>query len=198
MPDANLADNSVLTSAFWNTYVREQVVPIVTTATRPSNIEGRHISDTDTGRLHRGDGTSWDAVDVSPWTAYTPSWASGVTVGNGVYAGCQFRYVGGSIEAEGQFTLGSTSAITGAVTQTVPDSKTLAASLFAPLGQASFVEIGNAEFWGAVTVSTSTAVSLRPGSSAFTTVTASDASSTAPFTWGTGDIIIWSYRARLA
>ena len=200
MPDANLADNSVLTSAFWNTYAREQVVSIVTTATRPSNVEGRHISDTDTGRLHRGDGTSaWDPVDVTPWTSYTPSWAAGVTVGNGTYSGCQFRYVGNSIEVRGQFTLGSTSALSALPQLTVPDSVTLSStSLRVPIGGVVMSEGGGSIYSGNVLLVSSTAVGLYRINVVSSSLVYASPSATAPFTWGADDVLAWNFLAPLA
>ena len=200
MPDANLADNAVLTSAFWNTYAREQVVSIVTTSTRPSNVEGRHISDTDTGRLHRGNGVSaWDAVDVTPWVEYTPSWASGVTVGDGVYAGCAYRYVGNSIEVRGQFTLGSTSAITGDVTQTVPASATCIAFAFVPVGQVGLLDASGGTRLGPVSVTgAGTAVRLFAVDTSAAHSLVALLSATVPFTWAETDVIGWHYMAALA
>src|SRR6056297_246212 len=64
MPDANLADNSVLTSAFYNTYIREQVVVTCTSSTRPTAVEGRLIYETDTNLIRVYDGSSWVGIET--------------------------------------------------------------------------------------------------------------------------------------
>lgn len=62
MPDAGLADGSVLTSANYDTYLRQQVVAQVTSGTRPTGVEGRIITETDTDRIVAYDGSSWVRV----------------------------------------------------------------------------------------------------------------------------------------
>jgi len=62
MPDAGLADGSVLTSANYDTYLRQQVVAQVTSTTRPTGFEGRLVTETDTDRIVCYDGTNWVRV----------------------------------------------------------------------------------------------------------------------------------------
>ena len=62
MPDAGLADGSVLTSANYDTYLRQQVVAQVTSGTRPTGVEGRLVTETDTDRIVCYDGTNWVRV----------------------------------------------------------------------------------------------------------------------------------------
>lgn len=62
MPDAGLADGSVLTSANYDTYLRQQVVAQVTTVGRPTGVEGRLITTTDSDRVECYDGTNWIRV----------------------------------------------------------------------------------------------------------------------------------------
>ena len=84
MPDADLADASVLTSSFYNTYIREQVVVTCTSLTRPTGVEGRVIYETDTDELRVYDGSSWiglvpvGANLTSGWTAAT-GWSISIT-----------------------------------------------------------------------------------------------------------------------
>lgn len=59
MPDAGLADGSVLTSANYDTYLREQVVATGLSTARPTGREGRLIANTDTDRIECYDGTNW-------------------------------------------------------------------------------------------------------------------------------------------
>ena len=75
MPDAGLADGSVLTSANYDTYLRQQVVAQVTSGTRPTGVEGRIITETDTDRIVCYDGSSWVRIG-----GYTSTGRTGVSL----------------------------------------------------------------------------------------------------------------------
>lgn len=62
MPDSGISDGSVYTSSFHDTYVRQQVVAQVTSGTRPTGVEGRLITETDTDRLLAYSGSTWVRV----------------------------------------------------------------------------------------------------------------------------------------
>lgn len=80
MPDSNLADASVLSSTFYNTYIREQVVVTCTSATHPSGVEGRLIFETDTDKLMVHNGSTWvELARPGAWTSWTPTLAQGAT-----------------------------------------------------------------------------------------------------------------------
>lgn len=85
MPDSGIADGSTLTSAFWDTYVREQVVTTCTSATRPSSVEGRCIWETDTNQLLVFNGSAWVAVrgTSGTWTPSLTASTSDPTLGTG-------------------------------------------------------------------------------------------------------------------
>lgn len=61
-------------------------------------------------------------IELAPfaaaWTTYAPTW-SGITVGNGV-TDAKYVKVGKHVSFYAKFTLGSTSAVTGQITVTVP------------------------------------------------------------------------------
>lgn len=81
MPDSNLADASVLTSTFYNTYIREQVIVTCTSATRPTGVAGRRIYETDTLLEYCHDGTNWILTGGNAgWTSYTPTISQGASV----------------------------------------------------------------------------------------------------------------------
>lgn len=197
MPDTALSDDDVLTSAFYTSNVRQQVVAQVTSATRPTGVDGRLISETDTGRVARFDGTGWHYVDVTPWLSYTPSW-TGLTVGNGTTVGVLYRFVGRSLEAMGRFTLGSTSAVTGGVTQTIPVGSVSFAGDGVPAGDVRYVDVGVGIMLGDITVATASSVSFGRLAVSGSNILTSALSASAPFTWVSGDTISWHYRARLA
>jgi len=80
VPDSNLADTGVLTSSFYNTYIREQVIVTCTSATRPTGVEGRRIYETDTDLEYVHNGTSWVQVGgTAGWASFTPQIDQGVT-----------------------------------------------------------------------------------------------------------------------
>lgn len=62
MPDLGISDGSVYTSSFHDTYVRQQVVAQVTSGTRPTGVEGRLITESDSDRLLAYSGSAWVRV----------------------------------------------------------------------------------------------------------------------------------------
>lgn len=83
MPDSNLADNGVLTSAFYNTYIRQQVVVTCTSGTRPTAVEGRLIFETDTNLLRVHDGSTWRAISNTAGRITVAGTQIGSTDGSG-------------------------------------------------------------------------------------------------------------------
>lgn len=74
MPDSGIADTTVYTSAFHDTYVRQQVVAQVTSGTRPTGVEGRLIAETDTNLFQVYDGSAWGGFGGwGAWATYTPT-----------------------------------------------------------------------------------------------------------------------------
>ena len=120
MPDSGIADGATFSSAFWDSYVREQVVTTCTSSTRPTNVEGRLIYETNTDRLlmGTGSGSNWIilAEPAQTWAAPT---VSGLTAGNGTWDAV-YRRSDGYCHIRGRFTLGSTSSVTGALLVTLP------------------------------------------------------------------------------
>jgi hypothetical protein len=138
--------------------------------------------------------TATDLNDIATWTTYTPTFASGVTVGNGTWVAA-YNIVNKILFFQGTFTLGSTSAITGAVTLTVPDSRTFTANEEI-LGNARF-NISTSRFAGSVREDSSTTVSLFVYNASGTYVTQTSLSGTIPLTWSTADSMKITYCARI-
>lgn len=81
MPDANLPDDTVITSSFYNTYIREQVVVTCTSATRPTGVTGRLIYETDTKTFSVYNGSAWmPASATQSWLATRTTDAGPFTV----------------------------------------------------------------------------------------------------------------------
>lgn len=72
MPDYAWTDGVAPSAATINANVREQVVTTCTSATRPTNVDGRIIAETNTDRVLHGNGTVWRILS-EPVQAWTPT-----------------------------------------------------------------------------------------------------------------------------
>ena len=90
------------------------------TAAITSPVEGQTTYLLDDDRYDSWSGSAWlPLVSPGAWTAFTPTW-SGLTVGNGVYGTSHYALVGKTVHLAIEFTLGSTSAVTGDLRVDVP------------------------------------------------------------------------------
>lgn len=191
MPDTAVTDGvTVLNSSLWDSMVRQQVTVTCTSGTRPTNVEGRLIYETDTDRLllGTGSGSNW-IVKAEPSQTWAPSFSSGVTVGNGAWSGAITHRSDGWVDLEGVFTLGSTSAISGDILLTLP--YTAASKGYGSRFRGAFYDTSGGStvpIIGAFTNAT-TSVWLRSSLASGTPTVATAASATVPFTWATGDSI---------
>ena len=132
------------------------------------------------------------------WTTYTPSIIN-LTQGNGTYSDTEYSLVGAGKEMRlrGAFTFGSTSVMgTGPYTR-LPTGYTLRGSL-ARTYQAGVCRTAGGSDW-------TNFVGANPanGRLTFYVLTTSGTrygvlNSTTPFTWGTGDILMWDITVALA
>jgi hypothetical protein len=119
------------------------------------------------------------------WTTFTPS-ITGVTVGNGTTT-ARYAQIGKTVFVEFNFTLGSTSAITGTPSFALPVSASLLGYTFD--GKGTLGDFGTASYLGNV--------NLQPGNRAYFSATSTSGatgvelniSSTVPFTWTTSDYL---------
>lgn len=167
MPDSNLADASVLTSTFYNTYIREQVVVTCTSATRPTGVEGRRIYETDTDLEYCHDGTNWILVGGNAgWTSYTPTWTQSATITKTVNYSEYQR--GPRRTITWNFLLSATSAGTAAnaIVLTLPVT---AASASGVVGASGFLDTGTQYYTGIVYGASTTTLGLytHAGTAAF-------------------------------
>ncbi len=141
--------------------------------------------------------TATDLNDIATWTSYTPAFAGGVTVGNGTWDAA-YAIVNKILFFQGTFTLGSTSAITGTVTLTVPDSRTFPSANSEILGNARFaVASVPFDYYGGVGENSTTSVAVFVYDTSGTYMDRTNLSATVPNTWQTGNTIAITYCARI-
>lgn len=116
---------------------------------------------------------------------YTPTFAN-TTLGDGSVAG-KFKVHGRKVSGQATFTLGLTSAVTGAVTASLPGG-TVVEGTNQPIGIASYVDAGTAQYAGIIVPSSNTAQFKRFAVSG-TAIQQANLSSTTPFTWGSTDYV---------
>jgi len=179
----------VLTASDVQSYLQDQAVMVFAgTAARSSAIatpsEGMVTITTDTDELQYYNGTSFvSGLPFGAYTSYTPT-ITGVTItgGTSLFAFCQ---IGKTVHVRGSFTLGASSAITGAITVTTP----VTASSSAPnvIGTAIFIDAGTAAYNGMVRLPTTTVLNINPINTAGTFALSTVTSSSNPFTWVSTD-----------
>ena len=113
------------------------------------------------------------------WPSYTPTW-TGITTGNGVNSGAAVQF-GRTTVWRASFVFGTTSAVTGAITVSLPFSRATLAEV--GLFSVRLVDSGTAEILGQLTATgAGTTFNVQvPNGVAL--------SSTVPFTWTSTDAI---------
>ena len=138
--------------------------------------------------------TAADMNGIGETTSFTPNW-TGLTVGNGTLNFAVYTQVQKLVFVQVQFTLGSTSSVTGNISFAAPVAQATPAQN--QLGVVQFADASiSAGFIGYVSISGSS-LQLVPINASGTYASFTNASATIPFTWATGDVIVMSstYRA---
>jgi hypothetical protein len=128
----------------------------------------------------------------SGWDTWTPTFSSGLTVGNGSLTGSYLR-VGKKVTCRGTFTFGSTSTVTAprlqfpiAVSTSYAVNHALAGSAFvldtSATGRFTHFPVCNDTVTGGV----GTVYFISAAANALI-------SGTVPMTWATGDLLSWSF-----
>jgi len=129
--------------------------------------------------------TANGGVSQSAFSSYSPTWTN-VTVGNGTVT-AKYLQIGKLVLVHIIFTLGSTSAVSGDITITLPVTAAAATGNLIGLGRARYFDTSaNAAFDGDVHDTSTTTAMLRINKVDGTYSQAALASSTVPFTWATG------------
>ena len=117
------------------------------------------------------------------WTTWTPTW-SNLTVGNGTVV-ARYQQIGKTVNYYLQFTMGSTSAVTGRIIWTLPVTPNQ--SFAGGLGTAVLVDSGVGGYPGFLGGWSATQSYLSASNSSGTYATESATSATVPFTWAVND-----------
>jgi hypothetical protein len=197
MPRKVFTAGEVLAAADVNEFLQDQaVMTFAGTAARGSAIgtatEGMftYLEDTDTYESYNG--TDWvSALPMGAWTAFTPTW-TGLTVGNGVYNQSHYSLIGKTASFSIDFSFGSTSAITGSVTLTLPVILTRKSNFSTNVLYSYFEDSGTGDRLGFPIPNTSDSTKYLVGwaNQGVNVITRASLSSTSPFTWATGDRIV--------
>ena len=116
--------------------LRVDTTAVRTALTGSHLFEGLHFYDTTLDTLFKYDGSGWVLV-FQDWTAYTPT-LTNHTLGNGTME-AKYQQAGGRVEFTIEYTWGSTSSVTGAVTFSLP--LTPAASMVMNIGRGLFSDL---------------------------------------------------------
>jgi hypothetical protein len=192
MPRKVFTAGEVLAAADVNSFLMDQtVMTFAGTAARGSAIgtavEGMvtYLNDSDALQIHNG--TAFvPAVSIGAWISYTPT-TSNLTLGNGTIT-AKYNVVGKTIFLAIRFVLGSTSAISGSPTFTLPSGFTSAPlSTFSPVGTGLATISSTSYIMTSVAISSNRVAAVVNNASG-TYASGTDISSTIPATWATGSI----------
>ena len=174
-------------SADVDSYLMQGILVFATEAARDSALtgyleEGRFAYTEDNDSLWLYDGSEWQPW-FTQWTTYTPTWTN-LTVGDGTQD-ADYRYIGGDLRVRGLLTFGSTTAVTGNISQNLPNSETADATGASGSGVAA----DDPRRYPLV-------VDCLPSDSTFVFYHAESTNdgvvnATAPFTWASGDKLRW-------
>ena len=185
------ASGDVLTASDVNTYLMQQAVTFFASsaardAAITSPVEGMVAYLEDTNIYTWYSGSAWgNLVWPDAWIAYTPT-LSNITLGSGGTSAFYYQRVGKTVNVRGRITLGTSGALSGVATFTLPVNSVLA-DQFWDFG-AILNDSGTTFYPGAVRVGTSTATVLATNA-AGTYTTAVNTALNIPFTWAINDVI---------
>jgi hypothetical protein len=186
------SNGSVLNASEINDNLMNQSVMVFSNSTTraaalTAPVEGMLTWLEDVNRYESYNGTAWvQLINPNAWTSYTPT-TTGLTLGNGTIA-AKYNVVGKIILITIRFTLGSTSAITGIPTFTIPSGFTSASLSFAPVGD-GIATISSVSYILTSVGLSSNRIATVANNASGTYTTATDLSSTIPATWNNGSIL---------
>lgn len=195
MPGHKTFTSTTLSASDVNDYLMKQsVMKFATTSARDTALSGierdgmlAYTDDTDSIWLYSNYSVAsaqWVRFS-SAWEGWitTPSFSAGVTEGDGTFD-VVCRYERGSLRIRGQFTLGSTSAVTGVPQFDISAYLTSTATHFSG-GMAAVRDTSAARWY------TASSIVGIGGDDIVIQTDGAPIDSTTPFTWASGDFICW-------
>lgn len=176
------------TASKMNDYLMRQVIMVfASTAARDSALTtdkraGMYTFQTDTARMTYYTGSAWRTV-YQPTTSFTPTW-NNVTLGNAGQTNIYYRQ-GDEVTAIYNFTFGSTTAFTGAVSATLPVPA--ATSIGFVHGSSLLNDVSARRYGASCQLDTSGGQSVSPTHSISVSGLVGGSE---PFTWATGDNLL--------
>ena len=185
-----------------NTFLMDQsVMSFAGTAARgsaiPTPVQGMTTYLEDSESYESYNSSAWvPMLSTGAWTAFTPTWVSGLTVGNGVYNTSHYVLNGKTVTFAIDFTLGSTSAVTGAFAVDLPAAINRKNLLATGSLYLRFQTAGGGMYLGDP-FTTNAALNrffcrYAASTAASAPIQGLPASSTTPFTWATNDRITFA------
>lgn len=173
--------------------VTEDVVPILTSGTRPTDpYRGQLIFETDTNSyVGRDTSDAWQtAVPLGAWQSYTPTFTN-LTVGSGALSGGFTRF-GRTIHYYVKWTFGAGSAVGSNPTFSLPvaASSRYSSSVLDQMGRGIILDSGTADFDLVSLFSTSTTAVLQVLNATGTYTAVNGVTATVPMTWAAGDSFV--------
>jgi hypothetical protein len=139
-----------------------------------------------------GADTLRDWTTGTAWQSWTPTWTN-VTVGNGSVSAKYIR-IGNTVHARLILILGTTSAITGTPNFTLPVTATGYSSSNFTIGQAYYVDAGVASYTGTLALLASNTIANPLVNGVAATYAVPTLIGTAvPFSWGTADVMTFTF-----
>jgi len=182
-------NGEILSASQLNTYLLDQVISTYADATARNTAIGAnaqygqvtYLSTPGTFEIYDGVALAWiPLLTQRAWTSYTPT-TTNITIGNGTWSS-SYAMVGKTVHLKVRFTLGSTSAITGAATFSLPVTATGFGYGTANLNTGS-------NYLGVAAISGTTNVVTNVVNAAGTYAVQASTSATVPATWATGHVI---------
>ena len=130
---------------------------------------------------------------LGTYTSYTPTWTSGITIGNGTFSSFYAR-VNDFVHYYGIFFWGTTTVGSTNPVITLPISSAASFSGYSmPLGSATYHDISaGLVYQGEAQPSTATGASFKVGNTAGTYNVYNNVNSTVPMTWVSTDRLQWN------
>jgi hypothetical protein len=142
------------------------------------------IRDLNNKKIKNSDFSTTPGEPGGAWKSFTPSWTN-ITVGNSTINEGYYTQIGKTVIFYVRFALGSTSAVTGSVTLSLPVAKASTLNNATPIGLVRMNDVGTAIYTGQITA----AGTVTGVGASGTYATEAFLAATVPFTWATNDVL---------